>query len=134
MKAEDLYALYRERQSDRKFADRPVPQEVLERILHNAMLAPSATNQQPWSIVAVSEPEAVQRVGQAVIKGVTNMNKFALEAPAHLLIVAERGRWIARMGSRVMGVPPHRSRHPRSAHRLGCSGGGCRELYPWLDQ
>lgn len=104
MEAEDLYALYRERQSDRKFADRPVPQEVLERILHNAMLAPSATNQQPWSIVAVSEPEAVQRVGQAVIKGVTNMNKFALEAPAHLLLVAERGRWIARMGSRVMGV------------------------------
>lgn len=104
MKAEDLYALYRERQSDRKFADRPVPQEVLERILHNALLAPSATNQQPWSIVAVSEDEAVKRVGQAVIKGLTNMNKFALEAPVHILIVAERGRWIARMGGRVMKV------------------------------
>lgn len=104
MNPEDLYTLYRERQSDRRFADRPVPQEVLERILHNALLAPSATNQQPWSIVAVSEPEAAQRVGQAVIKGVTNMNKFALEAPVHLLIVAERGRWVARMGSRVMKV------------------------------
>ena len=72
MNPEDLYALYRERQSDRRFADRPVPQEVLERILNNALLAPSATNQQPWSIVAVSEPETAQRVGQAVIKGVTN--------------------------------------------------------------
>ena len=110
MEAEDLYALYRERQSDRKFADRPVPQEVLERILHNAMLAPSATNQQPWSIVAVSEPETVQRVGQAVIKGVTNMNKFALEAPAHLLIVAERGRCAPRGCLDLWGGSPHPSR------------------------
>lgn len=136
MNPEDLYTLYRERQSDRRFADRPVPQEVLERILHNALLAPSATNQQPWSIVAVSEPEAAQRVGQAVIKGVTNMNKFALEAPVHLLIVAERGRWVARMGSRVMKVDlsPHRPRDPRGTHRPRSSGGGFRELHPRLDQ
>lgn len=102
MCAEELYALYRTRQSDRKFSATPIPQEVLRRIVENALLAPSATNQQPWSLVVVSDPEMSHRVGKAVVKRMTKMNQFATEAPVHILVVAERGNWLASIGKSVV--------------------------------
>ena len=55
MDAQALYDLFRSRQSDRHYdTTRTIPREVLQRIVENALLAPSATNQQPWQIVAVS--------------------------------------------------------------------------------
>lgn len=48
MSLQDLAAT---RQSDRKYDEsRPVPREVIERILEVARLAPSATNSQPWTL------------------------------------------------------------------------------------
>lgn len=100
--AEELYTLYRTRQSDRKFSSKPVPEEVLRRIVEHALLAPSATNQQPWSLVVVHDPEVAERVGKAVVKGMTSMNRFATEAPVHLLVVAEKGNWLSKIGKNVM--------------------------------
>ena len=38
------------RQSDRKYEDRPVEKEKLERIIEAARMSPSANNAQPWTI------------------------------------------------------------------------------------
>lgn len=41
---------------------RPVPREILERILDAGRLAPSAANRQPWRFYLVSSPEMLKKV------------------------------------------------------------------------
>src|SRR5215216_5166239 len=44
----------------RRLRPDPIPDEVLERILQAAALAPSGGNQQPWRVVVVTDPELKQ--------------------------------------------------------------------------
>jgi len=41
---------------------RPVPKDVLEKILRAGWIAPSAANRQPWKFVVVSSPEMLDKV------------------------------------------------------------------------
>jgi nitroreductase len=43
-------------------AHRPVPPEILDRVLDAGRLAPSAKNLQPWRFLLVSSPEMLARV------------------------------------------------------------------------
>ena len=51
-----IEAIYK-RRSVRKFLPRPVPQDVIEKILEAAVQAPSAKNRQPWKFVVVRGQE-----------------------------------------------------------------------------
>jgi nitroreductase len=44
----ELLTSIKERRSIRKFKDEPIPEELLERLIQDAMWAPSAMNTQPW--------------------------------------------------------------------------------------
>ena len=44
----------------RRLRPDPIPDDVLERVLHAAALAPSGGNQQPWRVVVVTDPELKQ--------------------------------------------------------------------------
>lgn len=54
------------RRTYRRFAQRPVPQEVVEDILQAARLASSAANRQPLKFVVVQTPQAVAAVNGLV--------------------------------------------------------------------
>ena len=43
------------RRSIRKYKDKPLPREVIERLLNTAVLAPSATNAQNWEFTVVTD-------------------------------------------------------------------------------
>ena len=43
------------RRSNRRFKADPIPQDVLEKILNAAIMAPSGKNRQPWRFVVVRE-------------------------------------------------------------------------------
>lgn len=45
------------RRSIRKFMDRPVEKEKIDKLLRAAMQAPSAANQQPWEFIVVENKE-----------------------------------------------------------------------------
>lgn len=49
----------------RSFSDRPVPREVVVRLLRAATAAPSPRNLQPWEFVVVTDPEVRSRLGEA---------------------------------------------------------------------
>lgn len=88
------------RQSDRAYdKSRPVEPEKLERILEAARLAPSACNAQPWRFVVVTEPELAVKVGKATAG--LGMNKFAKDAPVHILIVEESMNITSLLGSKI---------------------------------
>lgn len=53
----DFEALQRQRKSCRAFAPKPVPRELLTRLVDTARLSPSACNSQPWHFIVVDEDE-----------------------------------------------------------------------------
>ncbi|MCD7899935.1 MAG: nitroreductase family protein [Bacteroides sp.] len=90
------------RQSDRAYDDsREVETEKLERILEAARLAPSACNAQPWKFIVVNDRELSVQVGKATAG--LGMNKFAKNAPVHILIVEESANITSKLGGKFKG-------------------------------
>ena len=68
--------------SVRKYQERPVEEEKLERILRAAMAAPSACNQQPWEFYVVRRKEKLKELATA-----TPYTGFTADAPAAIVAV-----------------------------------------------
>lgn len=59
----NFYELVRQRCSLRSYIkDKPVPEEILLRILSAGQVAPSAKNLQPWTFRVVSSPEKLSEI------------------------------------------------------------------------
>ena len=83
---DDFLQLVASRQSDRAYdMSRAVEHDKLERILEAARLSPSACNAQPWRFVVVTDPELAVKVAKANAE--LGMNKFAKDAPVHILVL-----------------------------------------------
>jgi len=96
----DFLELVKSRQSDRAYdTARAVEPEKLERILEAARLAPSACNAQPWKFVVVTDKELSEKVGKATAG--LGMNKFAKDAPVHILVVEESANITSLLGGKV---------------------------------
>ena len=96
--------LVRQRQSTRRYADKPVPREAIDRCLEAARLAPSACNSQPWSFVVVDEPAAVRRLASVAFPALYRMNRWASDAPVLIVVVTERSKYYATVGGQVRGT------------------------------
>ncbi len=55
--AQTFWDIVKTRRSIRVFEDRPVPQEIIDRLLQTAILAPSAHNAQHWRFVVITKKE-----------------------------------------------------------------------------
>jgi nitroreductase len=53
------------RRSIRKYADREIEEEKLDRIVRAAMQAPSSGNEQPWEILVIQNKETLKRISEA---------------------------------------------------------------------
>lgn len=96
----DFLQLAASRQSDRAYdMRRVVESEKLERILAAACLSPSACNAQPWKFVVVTDPGLSVKVGKAAAG--LGMNKFAKEAPVHILVVEESMNFTSFLGAKI---------------------------------
>jgi nitroreductase len=62
----DTYLVVASKRDEKRYADRPVPADVTERILDAGRLTGSAKNRQPWTFVVVESPEARERLAEAV--------------------------------------------------------------------
>ena len=95
----DFLELVQNRQSDRAFdKERLVEEDKLNRILEAARLAPSACNAQPWRFVVVTDAALSIEVGKAAAG--LGMNKFAKDAPVHILIVEESANITSLLGGK----------------------------------
>ncbi len=50
------------RRSIRKYADKPVPDEIVNQLLHAAMQAPSSANEQPWHFIVIKERRSLNEI------------------------------------------------------------------------
>lgn len=60
-----FYEEMNRRRTTRHFSSDPVPKDLIERAIRTAGTAPSGAHQQPWTFVAISEPELKQRIREA---------------------------------------------------------------------
>ena len=77
----DLLEAVKARRSIRRYKPTPIPDEILQKILGAARLAPSANNSQPWKFVVVRDEDLKIKLTQAC-----NNKKWIAEAP--VVIVA----------------------------------------------
>jgi nitroreductase len=99
--AKDILNFINSRQSDRKYSDKPVEKEKLERIIEAGRMAPSACNAQPWKFIVVTDPELVLKVADAASAKLIGMNSFVAQAPAILVIVREKPNMSSKVGATI---------------------------------
>lgn len=95
---EGMLDLVNRRQSDRRYLDKPVEKEKIERILEAGRLAPSACNGQPWRFIVVDEPELRAEVAAATESQVLRMNTFVQQAPVLIVIIREKSNFNSQAG------------------------------------
>ena len=89
--------LIMKRQSDRKYAPKPVAKEDILKCLEAARMSPSACNAQPWKFVVVDERAKLMAVSEAAIG--LGMNKFTVQAPVLVAVVQEKMNLEAKAGA-----------------------------------
>lgn len=62
-----VYEAIQNRRSIRRYEDKPVEPEKIEKLLKAAMQAPSAGNQQPWEFIVVTNKDMLEKLAQAHI-------------------------------------------------------------------
>jgi nitroreductase len=62
----DTYLAVASKRDERRYADREVPAEVVERILDAGRLAGSSRNRQPWRFLVVESRDVVERLADGV--------------------------------------------------------------------
>jgi nitroreductase len=87
----DLMTLMQERRSVRKYEERPVTEETLQKVLEAVRWAPSWTNCQCWEVIVVKDP-AIKAQLQASLPPKGNPAASAMvQAPVVLVMCAKSG-------------------------------------------
>lgn len=89
------------RQSVRKYIDKPVEQSKIDKCLEAARLAPSASNSQPWKYIIVDNSDLKEKVAKATYSNAVTFNKFAIQAPVLVAIILEKSKLITQIGSQI---------------------------------
>lgn len=93
--------LVNERESTRRYTNRPVEQEKIDYILEACRLAPSACNSQPWKFVMVTDRNLAILIAQATFSTMLQFNRFALQAPVMAVLVREPAKMLSKIGSNI---------------------------------
>lgn len=99
-----LIDLIRKRQSVRRYTDKPVEKEKLDRCLEAAMLAPSACNAQPWKFIVVDDPDLARKVGHETWNKIAPFNKFVEDAPVIIVITMEKSPLVPSLGKMIKQI------------------------------
>ena len=97
----DILELIISRQSDRKYSDRKVEKDKLDRIVEAGRMSPSACNAQPWKFVVVDDSQLVLRVAEAASAKLIGMNSFVAQAPVIIVIVREKANMSSKVGATI---------------------------------
>ena len=98
---EQILELILSRQSDRKYSDRPVEKEKLDRIVEAGRMAPSACNAQPWKFIIATDRDLAIKIAEAASAKLIGMNSFVAQAPVIIVIVREKPNFSSKVGATI---------------------------------
>ena len=81
----DVFEAIRTMLAIRQYQAKPVPEEVLRKVLEAGRLTASGMNRQPWHFVLVQDPETLRRLG-----AVASTGPYIAQAPAAIAVAIER--------------------------------------------
>lgn len=82
----------------RSYQERPIPEDLIGRIVDVARLTGSSMNGQPWHFVVVTDRDTLRRLGEVVTTG-----RYVAQAPLAIAVAVERGsRFGVSDGSRAI--------------------------------
>ena len=81
----DFTAVLKTRRSVRAYADKPIPDDVLGRVLEAARLAPSACNFQPWRFIVVKDAATRSQLAKQA-----HSQQFVAKAPVVIVCCGKR--------------------------------------------
>jgi nitroreductase len=90
----DAIACLKTRRSVRLYRDTPIDRSIVEDIVDCARLAATANNVQPWTFIAVDDPEL-----RKMIAGMSEWGKFIAQAPVCVAVLCRRTRYYLEDGS-----------------------------------
>lgn len=99
--AKSVLDLIISRQSDRKYSDRTIENDKLDRIIEAGRMSPSACNAQPWKFIVVNDPSLVLKVADAASAKLIGMNSFVTQAPVIIVIVREKPNMSSKVGATI---------------------------------
>ena len=81
----------------RKYEDRPIPDEVVRRIVEAGHLTASAANKQPWHFVVVQDADTLRQLGALARTG-----PYIAGAPLAIAVVVDKTPYAVSDGSRAI--------------------------------
>lgn len=81
----------------RAYQDKPVPPEVIRRIVEAGHLTASSMNGQPWHFVVVEKPETLRQLGALARTG-----PYVAQAPLAIVVALENTRFAVSDASRAI--------------------------------
>jgi len=82
----------------RSYQDKPIPTEVVDKIVESAHLTASSQNRQPWHFIVVQDHSMLQKLGELATTG-----RYVAQAPlAVVVLVDQASRFGVSDGSRAI--------------------------------
>ncbi|MCX5697409.1 MAG: nitroreductase family protein [Candidatus Omnitrophica bacterium] len=80
----DALELIKIRRSIREYKDKPIPKEILEKIIDAARFAPTARAVQPWEFIVITKAETLKRIA-----GLAENGRFLAQAKACIAVYCQ---------------------------------------------
>jgi nitroreductase len=81
----------------RRYLDRPVPEELVRRIVEAGRLSGSAANKQPWLFVVIRDPDTLRQLGALARTGA-----HVAQAPLAIVVAVEKTTFAVSDASRAI--------------------------------
>ncbi|NLU71175.1 nitroreductase [Streptomyces sp. HNM0575] len=135
----DVYDAVDSRRAVRAFSDKPVPREVLERVLTAATRAPSSGNLQPWHVYVVTGEPLAELKERATARALAGDPGDEREYPMYPAVLASpyRDRFSAAAAQRyeALGIERDAQDRPRRIAALNSEAFGAPVvLFCYLDR
>lgn len=104
-----MLELLKSRRSIRKYEDKPLEKEQIDKLLKAALLSPSSKARRPWEFVAVTDKELFVKLSKARQQG---SSRFLNEAALAIAVIADREKceiWIedASIAATILQLTAH---------------------------
>jgi nitroreductase len=93
----EVYEAVRTVLAVRTYQKKPIPSEVVRRIVEAAWLTASSINGQPWHFIVVEEPETLQKLG-----GLARSGPYIAQAPLAIVVAMEKSIYAVSDASRAI--------------------------------
>jgi len=90
----DFLELVKQRRSIRDYADKPIPNDILEKIVDAARFAPTARGVEPWEFIVITSREKLQKIAQ-----IADTGKFIANAAACIAVFCSDTKYYLEDGS-----------------------------------